>query len=807
MKNASRSSKVKFPHIATGTGTAPLGAIVFCALLSSCSISLSERLEYWKEAGDSQLVIVQTDLPNALSVSPHPAASATELQQEYQGDYSKDMIHAASAYAEGLSGAGIRVAMLDSGLPAVPHPELPRSRVTSSIYLDGLDATGEPIGKHGVAVAGMLAAARDGVGMHGIAPSAQLLMRRADVAEFGGGYPLTLEQLQQNDALFAQHFDWAVSTASIVNNSWGVSGGIELLGADGEPIYTEIGLRNALPATIAALAQADKPAAERTIFVWSAGNEASQLELAPTSPQLMSALPVRIAELRGHWLVVTAVGADGSIADFANRCGEASDFCLAAPGEEVKVPLVPHNYPASQQAYTEGGALYGLMSGTSFAAPIVSGALALMMEKFPLMPHTDLVARLLATANKTGVYEREDLYGQGLLNLHDALTPQGGMSLYLNAAGSQLLPLHAGAVAVGEGRALFSVQTAPVLVHQEILAMDSLGTPFRQHAKQYFADVPTQVSPLLPPHLQAAEFGVEQGNLSLAGGSGAGSWLTLRRKIGSLQVFLQTGAPPLAGGFKASHLSPISPWLAPSSAALGDTDGGGISLHSGNSRFAVALFRHYRDATATNRALPAVPDASHQAWLLDYRLSSGATSWQFQAGRIDETGSVLGLQLPILAGLTGAGSDWLGIIWGQALAHNWRLQLAFYLARSEVEKSPQTVLLQSLTLRPDGAPALVLSGHSLLADGDGLYLQLGTSTGALSGDAEWRLPLAMSQGKVQFATVSSPLRVSPNRYADLHYRLRLGSLSLALHLGHGGAWGDAQRPPEGWTAVSLRLPL
>ena len=66
--------------------------------------------------------------------------------------------------------------------------------------------------------------------------------------------------------------------------------------------------------------------------------------------------------------------------------------------------------------------------GTSFAAPVVSGALALMMEHFRgTRGNTQIVRRMLDTADRTGVYAELETYGAGHLDLEAALSPVGAL--------------------------------------------------------------------------------------------------------------------------------------------------------------------------------------------------------------------------------------------------------------------------------------------------------------------------------------------------------------------------------------------
>jgi len=100
-----------------------------------------------------------------------------------------------------------------------------------------------------------------------------------------------------------------------------------------------------------------------------------------------------IDELQGHSIAVVSVGENGRISGFSNRCGVASDFCIAASGEEVLVA----NFDEDDNGY------FGIASGTSFAAPLVTGGLAIMKHVFRgQLTNEQLVSRLFETANDVG---------------------------------------------------------------------------------------------------------------------------------------------------------------------------------------------------------------------------------------------------------------------------------------------------------------------------------------------------------------------------------------------------------------------
>ena len=148
------------------------------------------------------------------------------------------------------------------------------------------------------------------------------------------------------------------------------------------------------------------------------------------SPGEWKEAPLFEPRLLGKWLVAGAMDENGEISRFSNGCGATRNWCLMAPGEGLTV----------------GGKA---ISGTSFAAPIVSGALAVLKSRLPSMPMEVVQAVLLVSADPLGTRvnnpnEPDPVYGWGRLNLGKAVTMQGRVHLPYSVAGTaatQAVPL------------------------------------------------------------------------------------------------------------------------------------------------------------------------------------------------------------------------------------------------------------------------------------------------------------------------------------------------------------------------------
>ncbi len=110
---------------------------------------------------------------------------------------------------------------------------------------------------------------------------------------------------------------------------------------------------------------------------------------------------------------VGCVDSTGLVSSFSN-CNSGVD--LVAGGKDV--PLV---------AFPSGRTYYKTDSGTSFSAPLVSAAAALIVARTPAITPDEVEFALESTAEDLGDEGRDDVYGYGLLNTAAALEsiPEG----------------------------------------------------------------------------------------------------------------------------------------------------------------------------------------------------------------------------------------------------------------------------------------------------------------------------------------------------------------------------------------------
>ena len=406
----------------------------------------------------------------------------------FQNQWGLAAINADRAYAhlelklgpDVAPGEGVTVGVLDTGIDG-KDPAFRNKTIVERFLSDATDEDGSKF-SHGTAVASIIAAEDIPdypYDAHGVAWGADLVVFAIPLGTAPELYdPIELSELPEEVEFLAESFEevlaWRSGSQSIefLNLSLGVSGIIEN--------YNEDVLREPFKEFNALLLQ--EGSEDKVIFVWAAGNahgtkcdipisQCVDGAVEASSVDLFAGLGVRFPELQETTVAVVAIRPDGEIADFSNRCGIAADFCLAAPGEEVLVSYFgPHEGEIGIRGVATGG-------GTSYAAPMVSGGLALVKQYFRgQVSNTDLLARLLETANRTGLYADAAIYGRGLMDLDAATSPVGATVV---AMGNRVES--AGAALSGSTLQLglaFGDALAPALANREIAAFDSLGAPF-----------------------------------------------------------------------------------------------------------------------------------------------------------------------------------------------------------------------------------------------------------------------------------------------------------------------------------------
>ncbi|MGK5742543.1 S8 family serine peptidase [Micromonospora sp. URMC 103] len=353
---------------------APTGATRTRALSSISGAALSEDREhaddFWGAvtgvpAGDSAAPAAQAKATGGAAGRFSGGIARIWLDGRVYADLADTtaQIGAPQVWAEGDTGAGVRVAVLDTGIDAT-HPDLADRIAESAVFVPGEELTDRA--GHGTHVASTIAgsgAASQGR-EKGVAPDARLAVGKV-LSDAGSG----------QDSWILAGMEWAARDAGarVINMSLGSN-----QPSDGtDPVSRSV---DALSAETGAL------------FVVAAGNNGAAGTVS--APGAADAA-----------LTVGAVDADDQLAPFSSRGPRLSDEAikpeLTAPGVGVL---------AARSRYAPGEGDYQSMDGTSMATPHVAGAAALLAAKHPDWTGQQLKDALVSTTKATPQF---DVYEAG----------------------------------------------------------------------------------------------------------------------------------------------------------------------------------------------------------------------------------------------------------------------------------------------------------------------------------------------------------------------------------------------------------
>ena len=348
------------------------------------------------QTGQSARVAVLNPLFARYGINPNSATSMQALSAEKRAEFFVDWYDSLMRYSgadrvdhwmrtvnwtpaitqQQGSGSDTIIGLLD----ATPMDD---ADIANNVAWSG--GTSSTVNGHGVGVASLMVAAHDRNGGMGIARGHR---RRHN--------PFDADGTANWQAIRTGVLSLANRGASIINMSLGVSG--NTLHPDWRRVFFDPAVYNVT---------------RDVIFVMAAGND-GKVQVGNISWNF---------NLDPNLIIVGSVRSDGTISAFSNTPGNAClttyGVCreklmnrfMVAPGELILLP--------------DGQGGFVRRSGTSFAAPLVSGAIALLHDRWPwLASHPEeSVDIMLQSATDLGAPGVDAVYGHGLLNVAASQSP------------------------------------------------------------------------------------------------------------------------------------------------------------------------------------------------------------------------------------------------------------------------------------------------------------------------------------------------------------------------------------------------
>ncbi len=327
------------------------------------------------------------------------------------------------------------IAIVDDAIE-ITHEDL-QANISQQFSFDWVDNDRDPSpattsGNHGTAVASCAAGVWDnGVGVSGVAPNAVLAPMRLIERTISEGDLDSDILLLLADA--AEALSYQNNYIDVYNNSWGITlnGYNSILGYLTGPVRDA--LRNGA---------VNGRNGYGCIYVWAAGNDNEIDDYADYEEFNNSRFTIAVA----------ACDVTGKQADYSER---GSSILINAPsgggytdtGVYAGITTADrtgeygYNPGGTEQDYFDGN-YTSLLAGTSFSAPLVSGAVALMLEAKPDLTWREVKAILLETAVQNdpadpswkrngGNYLISDKYGFGRIDVDKAIQAINNPELYM----------------------------------------------------------------------------------------------------------------------------------------------------------------------------------------------------------------------------------------------------------------------------------------------------------------------------------------------------------------------------------------
>ena len=343
---------------------------------------------------------------------------------EYYKSRTLDPIKASTAYSRGYTGKGSLIAILDSGIDT-SNDDFKNGKILFVKDFSNSGSIADTIG-HGTHVAGIAAGAKNNLGTQGVAFDANLI-----IGKVTSNGIVTVNSL-------VPAIQWAAGNkADVINLSINFTLTQSALKAQlvSPGVYKTVYTNTSnLPGGLNAQQWATALSGD-TVLVVAAGNDStawaggiSQLAVVTDSKGNL-VLGGRMI-VAGNWNEQTnkTVGPNNNgaaqlcMAMVGTVCQDkykVSDFYLLAPGVGI-TSTVPTSINKTGLA---------TMTGTSMAAPAISGGAAIVHQMWPQMTGANIVKLLLVTADKNLPGYSVTTMGQGMMDLDKATRPVGAVGI------------------------------------------------------------------------------------------------------------------------------------------------------------------------------------------------------------------------------------------------------------------------------------------------------------------------------------------------------------------------------------------
>ena len=429
------------------------------------------------QQGDS--VVVSTETVSTLYTNSDPnlgtrtpgynSDNNSYKTSEFNANNANQYINADKAYARGWTGRGVTVAVADTGY-ATAHTDLQGQVIAT------MDYTGAGINDtqgHGTHVLGTIVAKKNDDGVHGVAFDS-----KAIVVKIGTGASV-------NTSLGATGLAWAADQGATIgnlsaNSNYDTTFRNNLVNI-GNGVYKSTDTRYNYGSGQYYNMQDPtewKAVTDRgMVVVNSAGNQGLAVSANPGYFATVTDNSGNLL-LGGRMLIVGAADENNNLYSWSNKAGhicqnyvaatntcsdtyKVSDFYIMAPGGTISTSI---------------NGSTGYKEGTSMAAPVVTGGLAIISQMWPYMKGENLVRLLTTTANKNIPNYDAGVHGSGMMDLDKATQPVGAVGIPTSGRTTSSVSTVSISNTGGSGSALSAIKNTGSL--SQVMIVDEFARDF-----------------------------------------------------------------------------------------------------------------------------------------------------------------------------------------------------------------------------------------------------------------------------------------------------------------------------------------
>lgn len=508
-------------------------------------------------------------------------------------------------------------------------------------------------------------------------------------------------------------------------------------------------------------------ASKGSFIVWAGGNDGTVLLNGANTYGLT---PAAIKQL----VFAGAVNSANQLTYFSNRPGSAAlvntsggtaalrTRWVVAPGEGILAPWASY-----------GPNEWASWSGTSMAAPIVSGSLILLESAWPILKTRRTAATLLlATTTDIGASGADATYGSGLVNLQKAFRPYGTLVVTKASGGTIAVSSLTGSMITGGALGSFSTVKSKL---SNYTALDGYARDFSVNLSGLIQTRPTSATvnrlpayaPSGPQPMQFDDTArdprvgyashTDASGTSIAFGYGYPSQFAYARALYANETFAR-----MSGDLGVSNLAALA-------------QGGGMLAYGMQLSEPTRIAFSWSGTASVLHGTPAAwndpwthPDASTAGVGVSHRFSERFTAG-VSFGTLNENHGLLGTLYDAASALSlGASNRSRSYGFSAAYQLDQRNSVLFEAGFSTTEPAAATGLFVGTTELRARAYGVTFARSSLLADEDRLMLTVRRPLRVVSGQAGVVVPHIDEQGEAHYHTEWTSL-VPTGR--EVHYGL------------------------------------